>query len=321
MVSNQPKLLDQVKNKIRVKQYSIRTEETYCGWIKRFILFHDKQHPKNLGKNQIEAFLTHLAVERNVAASTQNQAFNALLFLYEQVLELETFKNVHALRAKTPERLPVVFTSDEAKLLISCTTGKHQLIFKLLYGTGLRGIESLRLRIQDIDFNMKQINVKNGKGAKDRVTMLPENLIPELKSQMEYVQALHNKDLNDGFGSVYLPKALSVKYKNADKEFKWQYVFPGVSISVDPRSGVKRRHHIHLSTVNKALKKAGNLAGINKKISTHAFRHSFATHLLEYGYDIRTVQELLGHKDVKTTQIYTHVLNKGGMAVKSPLDF
>lgn len=321
MVSNQPKLLDQVKNKIRVKQYSIRTEETYCGWIKRFILFHNKQHPKNLGKKEIEAFLTHLAVERNVAASTQNQAFNALLFLYEQVLELETFKNVHALRAKTPERLPVVFTNDEAKLLISCTTGRHQLIFKLLYGTGLRGIECLRLRIQDIDFNMKQINVKDGKGAKDRVTMLPESLIPELKSQIEYVQALHSKDIDDGFGRVYLPKALSVKYKNADKEFKWQYVFPGASISVDPRSGIKRRHHIHLSTVNKALKKAGKLAGINKKISTHVFRHSFATHLLEYGYDIRTVQELLGHKDVKTTQIYTHVLNKGGMAVKSPLDF
>ena len=321
MTPNQPKLLDQVKNKIRVRQYSIRTEESYCGWIKRFILFHNKQHPKDLGKAEIEAFLTHLAVHRNVAASTQNQAFNALLFLYEQVLELETFKNVQALRAKTPERLPVVLTNEEAKLLIKCTTGTYQLIFKILYGTGLRGLECLRLRVMDIDFNMKQINVKNAKGAKDRITMLPENLIPALKSHLEYVEAMHNKDLDDGFGSVYLPKALAVKYKNADKEFKWQYVFPGGKISVDPRSGLKRRHHIHLSTINKALKKADKLAGINKKISSHAFRHSFATHLLEYGYDIRTVQELLGHKDVKTTQIYTHVLNKGGMAVKSPLDF
>jgi integron integrase len=313
--------MDQVRKKIRLKQYSIRTEESYCGWIKRFILYHNKKHPEDLGRKEIEAFLTHLAVDRNVAASTQNQAFNSLLFLYEQVLGLDIFKNIQSLRAKTPERLPVVFSKEEARLLIKCITGKQQLIFKLLYGTGLRGIECLRLRVKDIDFNMKQIHVKDGKGAKDRVTMLPENLISELMSQIEYVQALHNKDLEDGFGSVYLPKALAVKYKNADKEFKWQYVFPAGTISVDPRSGNKRRHHIHLSTVNRALKKAGDIAGINKKISSHAFRHSFATHLLEYGYDIRTVQELLGHKNIQTTQIYTHVLNKGGLAVKSPLDF
>lgn len=315
-----PKLLDQVRNKIRVKQYSIRTEQAYIGWIKRYIFFHDKNHPSDLGKDEIESFLTHLAVERNVSASTQNQAFNALLFLYNHVLELDTFTEVKALRAKEPERLPVVLTPDEAGLLIKCTKNSYQLMCKILYGCGLRGIECLRLRVKDIDFNMKQINVRNAKGAKDRVTMLPESIIPELKNHLEYVYSLHKTDLSKNVGDVYLPKALSVKYKNAGKEWKWQYIFPSDKISVDPRSGIKRRHHIHLTSLNRALKKASIVAGINKQISTHVFRHSFATHLLEDGYDIRTVQELLGHKDVSTTMIYTHVLNKGGLAVKSPLD-
>ena len=315
-----PKLLDQVRNKIRVRQYSIRTETAYISWIKRYIYFHNKKHPKDMGRTEIEAFLTHLAVDRNVAASTQNQAFNALLFLYEQVLESDSFKNVKALRAKKPERLPVVLTREEAMLLIRCTKNIYQLMSKILYGSGLRGIECLRLRVKDIDFNMKLINVRNGKGAKDRITMLPVSVIPDLKSHLEYVHSLHKSDLAGELGSVYLPKALAVKYKNADKEWKWQYVFPSATISADPRSGIKRRHHIHLSSLNRALKKASDITGINKQISTHVFRHSFATHLLEDGCDIRTIQELLGHKDVRTTMIYTHVLNKGGLAVRSPLD-
>ena len=315
-----PKLLDQVRNKIRVRQYSIRTETAYISWIKRYIYFHNKKHPKDMGRTEIEAFLTHLAVDRNVAASTQNQAFNALLFLYEQVLESDSFKNVKALRAKKPERLPVVLTREEAMLLIRCTKNIYQLMSKILYGSGLRGIECLRLRVKDIDFNMKLINVRNGKGAKDRITMLPVSVIPDLKSHLEYVHSLHKSDLAGELGSVYLPKALAVKYKNADKEWKWQYVFPSATISADPRSGIKRRHHIHLSSLNRALKKASDITGINKQISTHVFRHSFATHLLEDGCDIRTIQELLGHKDVRTTMIYTHVLNKGGLSVRSPLD-
>jgi integron integrase len=319
-MTQKSKLLDQVRNKIRVKQYSIRTEAAYIGWIKRYIYFHNKKHPKDMGKSEIEAFLTHLAVDRNVAASTQNQAFNALLFLYEQVLESDSFKNVKALRAKQPERMPVVLTHEESMLLIQCTKNIYQLMCKILYGCGLRGIECLRLRVKDIDFNMKQINVRNGKGGKDRITMLPVNIMSDLKSRLEYVSSLHKNDLSRGLGGVYLPKALAIKYKNADKEWKWQYVFPSDNISVDPRSGIKRRHHIHLSSLNRALKKANNIAGITKQISTHVFRHSFATRLLQDGYDIRTVQELLGHKDVKTTMIYTHVLNKGGLAVKSPLD-
>ena len=320
MAAEKIKLLDQVRNKIRVKQYSIRTENAYVGWIKRYIHFHNTKHPSDMGKPEIEAFLTHLAVERHVAAATQNQAFNALLFLYNQVLELDTFLEVKALRAKEPQRMPVVLTYEEAMGLIKCTQGVYQLMCKLLYGCGLRGIECLRLRVKDIDFNMKQINIRNAKGAKDRVTMLPESVSLELKNHLDYVHTLHKSDLSLNIEGVYLPKALSIKYKNAGKEWKWQYVFPSSKVSIDPRSGVKRRHHIHLSSLNRALKKATNIAQINKHITTHVFRHSFATQLLMSGYDIRTVQELLGHKDVSTTMIYTHVLNKGGMAVKSPLD-
>ena len=314
------KLLDQVRALIRMKHYSIRTEEAYLSWIKRFILFHDKRHPKDMGQKEIEAFLTHLAVNRKVAASTQNQAFNAILFLYDQVLHLDTFGSINAMRAKQPERLPVVLSPYEVFSIIDAMSGVHQLIVKIIYGAGLRGIECLRLRVKDIDFERNEILVRRGKGQKDRVTMLPVDLHEPLQKQLRYTKKLHDMDLSHGFGSVYLPFALSVKYKNADKEWKWQYIFPSTTLSVDPRSGIKRRHHIHLNSLNQAVKKATAIAGVSKQVSTHAFRHSFATHLLEDGYDIRTIQELLGHKDVKTTQIYTHVLNRGGNAVRSPLD-
>ena len=319
-MNKQPKLLDIVRNKIRLKHYSIRTEEAYVFWIKRYIYFHNKRHPKDMGRTEIEAFLTDLAVNGEVAASTQNQAFSALLFLYEKVLNKSAFKNIDALRAKKPQRLPTVLTFDETMEIIDSITGIFQLIVKLLYGCGLRGIECVRLRIKDIDFEMNQIVVRNGKGQKDRVTMLPEDVKFALKEHLKYVRKLHEKDLSQGFGSVYLPNALAKKYKNAPKEWGWQYVFPSKTLSVDPRSGVKRRHHIHLDSLSKAIKRAARISGVKKTVSSHVFRHSFATHLLEDGYDIRTIQELLGHKNVNTTMIYTHVLNKGGRAVRSPLD-
>lgn len=315
-----PRLLDQVRQKIRLLHYSIRTETAYVDWIKRFILFHDKRHPKDMGKKEIEAFLTHLAVDRKVAASTQNQAFCALLFLYQKVLELDAFEQIDAMRAKRPTRLPTVLTHDEAMTLIDAITGVYKIIVKLIYGSGLRGIECLRLRVKDIDFPRHQILVRDGKGQKDRVTMLPDGLASDLSAHLAYVQCLHQNDLRIGLGSVYLPFALAEKYPNAATSWNWQYVFPSDSVSVDPRSAVTRRHHIHLTSVNKAIRKAVALAHVTKPISTHVFRHSFATQLLESGYDIRTIQELLGHKDVSTTMIYTHVLNRGGMAVRSPLD-
>ena len=319
-MSQKPKLLDLVKQKIRLRHYSLRTEESYVNWIKRYIFFHDKKHPKDMGKLEIEAFLTDLAINGKVSASTQNQAFSALLFLYSQVLDLNVFENIQALRAKKPERLPTVLTFDETIKIIDSMTGIFQLIVKILYGSGLRGIECVRLRVKDIDFEMNQIVVRDGKGQKDRITMLPKNIKHLLKEHMIYVKNLHEKDLRDGYGSVYLPNALERKYKNASKEWGWQYVFPSKKMSKDPRSGITRRHHLHLDSINKAVKKAVRLTNITKNISSHVFRHSFATHLLEDGYDIRTIQELLGHKDVSTTMIYTHVLNKGGRAVRSPLD-
>lgn len=314
------KLLDLVRQKIRMKHYSIRTEEAYVGWIKRFILFHDKKHPKDMGQKEVERFLSFLAVDGKVAASTQNQAFNALLFLYKKVLGLDVFTKIDAIRAKTPQRLPTVLTFEETMAVINAMSGVFQLIAKVLYGSGLRGIECVRLRIKDIDFQMNQIIVRNGKGQKDRMTMLPDDLKNPIKEHMTHIRKIHENDLRNGFGSVYLPYALERKYTNAHKEWAWQYVFPSKVLSVDPRSEVKRRHHIHLSAVNKNIRKAAKIANIIKDISSHTFRHSFATHLLEDGYDIRTIQELLGHKDVSTTMIYTHVLNRGGRAVRSPLD-
>ncbi len=314
------KLLDLVRQKIRLKHYSIRTEEAYVSWIKRYIFFHDKKHPKDMGKEEIEAFLTDLAIKGKVAASTQNQAFNALVFLYKQVLGIDLEDKINAMRAKGPKRVPTVLTVDETFALLDAMTGVHQLIAKILYGCGLRSIECARLRVKDIDFGLNQIIVRDGKGNKDRITVFPEDIKGALAEHLNYVKKLHEKDLQDGYGTVYLPNALSRKYKNADKEWGWKYVFPSKTLSIDPRNGIKRRHHIHLNSIHKSLKNACRLAGIVKPVSAHTLRHSFATHLLQDGYDIRTIQELLGHKNVETTMIYTHVLNKGGRAVHSPLD-
>jgi integron integrase len=314
------KLLDRVRDAIRVKHYSIRTERAYVGWIKRYIIFHGVRHPQEMGAAEIEAFLTHLAVKRHVAASTQNQALSALLFLYQQVLKKDLERPLDAVRAKRPKRLPTVMTEEEVKAVITALSGVNQLIAKLLYGSGLRLIESLRLRVKDVDFAQRQIIVRDGKGMKDRITMLPDSLVKPLQEQLQRASMIHQRDLKSGYGAVYLPTALERKYPNANREWCWQYVFPARSLSIDPRSGVRRRHHLGESGPQRAVRKAARLAGINKPVGCHTFRHSFATHLLANGYDIRTVQELLGHKDVKTTMIYTHVLNRGGLAVRSPLD-
>jgi integron integrase len=322
MKKHPKKLLDQVRERIRMKHYSIRTEQAYVSWIRRFILFHNKRHPGDMGKPEIETFLTHLAVSLKVSSSTQNQAFNALLFLYRQVLEQDLPEKIDATRAKGPKRLPTVMTREESLKVINSLSGTHQLMAKILYGSGLRLMECVRLRVKDIDFAMNQILVRNAKGMKDRVTLLPESMKPALKEHLDRTNRLHLSDLSAGYGGVYLPHALARKYPNAGREWGWQYVFPSKTLSTDPRSGKGklRRHHIHETSIQKAVKRAVKLAGLNKPVSCHTFRHSFATHLLEDGYDIRTVQELLGHKDVSTTMIYTHVLNKGGMAVRSPID-
>lgn len=314
------KLLDQLRDAIRLKHYSYSTEKTYLHWVRRYVLYHNKRHPAELGVAEIEAFLTHLAKDEHVSASTQNQALNALLFLYRYVLQIELPVPLHALRAKRPELLPTVLSKDEVSRILAGMRGLHQLMAKLLYGCGLRLMECLRLRIKDIDFEQSQIIVREGKGEKDRTTMLPSSLIQPLKEQIAYVKVLHEQDLRRGYGSVELPFALARKYPNADKEFGWQYLFPSERLSADPRSGIVRRHHLDPSGLQRAVKAAAKLAGIDKPVSPHTFRHCFATHLLEAGYDIRTVQELLGHKDVKTTMIYTHVLNRGPKAVRSPLD-
>jgi len=314
------RLLDQVRDVIRVKHYSIRTEEAYVQWIKRFIFFHGKRHPREMGPREIEAFLTDLAVRAKVAASTQNQALNALVFLYKEVLHIE-LGEFSAVRAKRPERLPVVLTKAEAsKLLAAMKPGTIGLMVRLLYGTGMRLMECVRLRVKDVLFEENQIVVRDGKGAKDRVTMLPSSVKAELETHLERVQLLHQSDLKTGGGEVYLPDALARKYPQAAREWGWQYVFPAAQMSRDPRSGKIRRHHASETSLQRALKEAVRLAGITKPASCHSLRHSFATRLLESGYDIRTVQELLGHKDVSTTQIYTHVMQKPGLGVRSPLD-
>ncbi len=319
-MSEQPRLLDQVRDRIRYKHYSIRTEKTYITWIKRFIFFHDKRHPKGMGKNEIEQFLTHLAVNRQVSSSTQNQALSALMFLYKEVLgvELDWLENVE--RAKKSERLPVVFTKNEVRAVLARLDGQYGLMAGLLYGSGLRLMECLRLRVKDVDFEYRQITVRSGKGNKDRTTILPEGLVTSLKEQIERVKVVHQQDLEEGFGEVYLPNALERKYPNANKVLAWQYIFFSEKRSQDPRSEIFRRHHMDPKSLQRQVKKAVIATGVNKQASCHTFRHSFATHLLENGYDIRTVQELMGHKDVRTTQIYTHVMNKGANAVMSPFD-
>lgn len=314
-----PKLLDQVRDRLRAKHYSIRTEEAYLYWIRRFIHFHGLRHPQELRVPEIEAFLTHLAVQENVAASTQNQALAALLFLYREVLHID-LGPVAPVRAKKPQHLPTVLTRSEIQRVFAHMSGLHLLMARLLYGTGMRLMECLRLRVKDIDFERHEIIIRDGKGQKDRVTMLPQSLIAPLQEHLQYVKTLHEKDLAKGYGEVYLPYALERKYPNAAREWGWQYVFPAATLSVDPRSGVTRRHHMDESGLQKAVRAAAQKAGITKPVSCHTLRHSFATHLLEAGYDIRTVQELLGHKDVRTTQIYTHVLNRGPLGVRSPLD-
>ncbi len=317
-----PKLLDQVRGKIRLKHYSIRTEQAYVDWIKRYILHFDKQHPKDLGAAEVEQFLTHLAVVGKVAASTQNQAKSALLFLYKEVLGLELPWLDDVERAKAPKRLPVVLTPQEVQAILKQLQGTNHLVVSLLYGTGMRILEVLRLRVKDVDFARREILIRDGKGFKDRVTMLPVSVIEPLKVHLERVKSLHEQDLQAGYGAVYMPNALDKKYPYAAREWAWQYVFPSQKLSVDPRSedAVTRRHHVQDQAIQRAVRQAVRDAGIAKPATPHTFRHSFATHLLESGYDIRTVQELLGHSDVATTMIYTHVLNKGGKGVSSPLD-
>jgi integron integrase len=314
------KLLDRVSDAIRLKHYSYRTEQAYKEWIRRYILFHHKRHPDQMGAPEIQAFLSHLATERHISASTQNQALSAILFLYRHVLQKPVDFPTDIIRAEKSKTLPTVLTHQEAMAVIDDMKGVPQLMAKILYGSGLRLMECLRLRVKDIDFGNHQIMVRDGKGEDDRITILPDSLIPLLQTHLKTVQVIHQKDLKAGFGEVYLPYALARKYSNAAKELIWQYVFPALSRSIDPVSKKTMRHHADPSVLQKAIRQAAKTAGIQKLVSPHTFRHSFATHLLQNGYDIRTVQELLGHKDVKTTMIYTHVLQRGGLAVQSPLD-
>ena len=320
-VASPPRLLTQVRDRLRLKHYSLRTETAYVGWIKRYIHFHGKRHPRDLGKADVEAFLTSLAVERNVSAATQAQALSALLFLYGEVLGIDLPWLDEITRAKKPARLPTVLTREEASALLERIGDTElNLIASLLYGSGMRLLEGVRLRVKDVDLARNEIVVRDGKGGKDRVTMVPQRLIEPLRAQIAKARQVHESDLAHGRGEVWLPHALAVKYPNAARAIGWQYVFPAAGFSVDPRSGAERRHHIDEKRVQRAVKAAAQKAGIVKPVSPHTLRHSFATHLLEGGYDIRTVQELLGHADVSTTMIYTHVLNKGGRGVTSPLD-
>jgi len=305
------KLLEEVKDVMRLKHYSVHTERSYCDWIKRYVTYHKMSSRQGLkgGEQKIEQFLTYLAVETNIAPATQNQAMNALVFLYKKVLKIPLTEEINAIRAPKKCNIPVVMTRDEVRRVITIMEGVPQLIVKILYGSGLRIMETVRLRLQDIDYSMKQICVRSGKGEKDRITTFPESIIPLLENHLAKVKTVHEQDLDKGYGAVYLPYALARKYPHADKEFNWQYIFPSRNLSKDPRSGEIRRHHVDPSVVNKAIKSAVKRIDLKKKISAHTFRHSFATHLLERGTDIRTIQAL-----------YTHVLQQGGHGVLSPLD-
>ncbi|MGI8821267.1 MAG: integron integrase [Chthoniobacterales bacterium] len=314
------RLLDRVRWHLRVKRYSIRTEQAYVDWIRRYILFHGKRHPAEMGEEEIAAFLSHLALDGRVAASTQNQAFSALLFLYQQVLDRKLEHIVGVERVRRPPKLPVVFTRAEARAALANLKGDYRLMAHLLYGSGLRLLECLRLRIKDIDFGYRQITIREGKGMRERITILPDRLLLPLQAHLARVKELHQQDLACGGGAVYLSTALHRKYPHAARDWVWQYVFPADKLSLDPRSGEKRRHHVGEKNLQNAVKTAISAARITKAASCHTFRHSFATHLLEDGYDIRTVQELLGHKDVSTTMIYTHVCNKPGLGIRSPVD-
>ena len=321
VLSLYPDHIENLVKSIRLKNYSIRTEQAYLDWVLRFIRFHSMKDPSSLSEKDISGFLEFLVIKRGVSSSTQSQALNSLVYFYKKVLGLELSNNIEFARSKKPKRLPVVLSKSEVVLLFShINHPTRQLMVNLLYGCGMRLMECVRLRVLDVDFGYQQILLRNTKGKKDRVVPIPNKLLETLKLQIEKVKALHNEDLDEGYGRVYIPGALSRKYPNAEKEFRWQYVFPSTKISTDPRTGIVRRHHIHENGLQKYIKKAAEETGITKKVNCHALRHSFATHLLENGYDIRTVQELLGHADVSTTMIYTHVLNKPGVTVTSPLD-
>ena len=317
-----PKLLDQVRRVMRLHHYSIHTERSYIDWIKRYVHFHRMSSRADLadGERKIEVFLTDLAMNSKVSPSTQNQAMNALVFLYKRVLEMPLEERIDALRAQRRVTVPVVLSREEVSRVVSLMEGTPQLIVKMLYGSGLRIMEAVRLRVKDLDFQMKQVTVRSGKGDKDRLTTMSATLTPLFENHLRRVKALHEQDLAAGYGEVYLPYALARKYPQAAKEWSWQYAFPAREVSTDPMTGVVRRHHVDPAVVNKAIKVAVRRAGLTKVVSAHTFRHSFATALLQRGTDIRTIQELLGHNDVATTMIYTHVLQQGGQGVPSPLD-
>jgi integron integrase len=319
-MDDKPRLLDQIREQIRLRHYSIRTEAVYLEWVRRYIRFHKYRHPQEMGGPEVEAFLSDLAVRRDVSASTQNQALSAILFLYKQVLQIELPWMDGVIRARRPQRLPVVLTREEVASVLAQLDGTLWLIASLLYGSGMRLMEVLRLRVKDVEFARLEILIRDGKGQKDRVTMLPRKLAAPLELHLQRVRALHEQDLREGYGRANLPHALARKYPNAATEWGWQFVFPSVNRSEDPRSGGIFRHHLHEKTIQRAVRNAVRRVGLHKPATPHTLRHSFATHLLESGQDIRTVQELLGHSDVKTTQIYTHVLNRGGLGVLSPLD-
>ena len=315
------RLYDRAVERLRTRHYSRRTEKAYLGWIGRYVRFHRGRHPRVLAEPDLNAFLTHLAVDRDVAASTQNQALVAILFLYEHVLDQPLGRVENVVRARKPKRLPVVLTRDEAQRVLGELDGVHRTVGLLLYGSGLRLLEALRLRVKDVDFDRAELTVREGKGDQDRRTMLADAATPGLRRQLDLARSLHDEDAARGFGTVELPHAFARKCPAAATEFRWRYVFPATQVSRDPRSGVHRRHHLHESAVSRAISAAVKRSDITKRVTAHVFRHSFATHLIEAGYDIRTVQELLGHKDVRTTMVYTHVLNRGGRRVRSPADF
>lgn len=318
--AQQPRLMDRVRESLRVKRYALSTERTYCHWIKRFILHHNKRHPLEMGAPEVEAFLSHLATAENVSAKTQNQAMHAVLYLYKQVLGIDLPWLDGITRARESKRLPGVLTQRETQALLRHVHGTSGTIVKLLYGTGMRLLEGLRLRIKDLDLERREIIIRAGKGDKDRVTMLPASLVDELRDHLQARRVMHDTDLSTGHADVELPFAIERKYPQAGQQWAWQYVFAAKTYSTDPRTGVYRRHHVGEWVVQRAVKAAARSAGISKLVHPHTLRHSFATHLLENGSDIRTVQELLGHSDVKTTMIYTHVLNRGGRGTVSPLD-
>jgi len=316
----EPRLLDRLKGALQSRHYSPRTEEAYSYWAERFIRFHGIRHPETMGVEEVNAFLTYLAVEEKVAASTQNQALSALLFLYRHVLSQPLGDLGDVVRARRPKRLPVVMTRAEVRQVLQALPEERRLVGEVLYGTGLRLLECLRLRVKDVDFGSNALTVRDGKGAKDRLTVLPQRLVPGLRRHLEEVRRVHEEDLAAGWGRVVLPHALDRKYPNAASEWSWQWVFPQMKRWRNPETKAQGRHHLDESVIQRAVRDAVQAAGLTKRVSCHTFRHSFATHLLESGADIRTVQELLGHSDVKTTMLYTHVLNRGPGGVRSPLD-